>query len=186
MAPRKSPRNAVCQHCGGRFTKGGLKQHLRYVKCSPTSTASPRKFKRVRCKHCSKSFHSTNSLRVHVSTVHAKEYAKSPGLMKHHRSPYHKQKHSAAHRQEKADDPKRPAHSSTRASTRADERSPSPRAHTGGPDPNHRSTRRLSSGERRGHHKHTASYSGDTGDKATNPAWHREMTKKMAEAAGQK
>ncbi len=87
MAPRKNPRDSVCPHCRKSFTKGGLRQHLKYVKCSPTAIASPRKFARVRCKHCGKSFHSTNSLRVHVSTVHAKEYAKSPGHMKHHRAP---------------------------------------------------------------------------------------------------
>ena len=94
MAPRKSPKDSVCPHCGKHFTKGGLKQHMRHVKCSPTSMASPRKFERVRCKHCSKSFHSTNSLRVHVSTVHPKEYAKSPGHMKHHRAHYKSKKRS--------------------------------------------------------------------------------------------
>ena len=88
MAPRKSPRDSQCKHCGRYFTAGGLRQHLRHVKCSPTSTATPRKFKRVRCRHCGASFHSTNSLRVHVSTRHAKEYAKSPGSMKDHRAPY--------------------------------------------------------------------------------------------------
>ena len=87
MAKRKSPRDATCVHCGRKFTKGGLKQHLRYVRCSPTSKASPRKFERVRCKHCNKSFHSTNSLRVHVATVHPKEYAQKPGHMKYHRVP---------------------------------------------------------------------------------------------------
>ena len=88
MAPRKSPRDAQCPHCKRNFTKGGLKQHMRHVKCSPKSTASPRRFERVRCKHCTKSFHSTNSLRVHVSTRHPREYAKSPGHMTNHRAPY--------------------------------------------------------------------------------------------------
>ena len=88
MARRKNPKDSACPHCGKYFTKGGLKQHMRFVKCSPKSTASPRKFERVRCRHCGKSFHSTNSLRVHVSTCHPKEYIKSPGSMKNHRSPY--------------------------------------------------------------------------------------------------
>ena len=88
MAPRKSPKDSQCPHCKRFFTAGGLKQHMRFVKCSPASTASPRKFERVRCKHCGKSFHSTNSLRVHVSTRHPKEYSRSPGHMKHHRSSY--------------------------------------------------------------------------------------------------
>ena len=90
MSPRKSPRDSECPHCHRKFTAGGLKQHVRFVKCSPKSTASPRKFERVRCKHCGKSFHSTNSLRVHVSTVHADKYALSPGSMQNHRAPYKK------------------------------------------------------------------------------------------------
>ena len=43
MAPRKSPRDAVCLYCGGASTKGGFKRHLKHVKCSPTSTASREK-----------------------------------------------------------------------------------------------------------------------------------------------
>ncbi len=85
MARRKSPRDATCPHCKRRFTAKGLKEHMRHVKCSPSSTATPRHFERVRCKHCSKSFHSTNSLRVHVATTHQREYARSPGSMKHHK-----------------------------------------------------------------------------------------------------
>ena len=67
--------------------KKGLKEHQRHVKCSPTSTATPRKWERARCKHCGKSFHSSNSLRVHVSTQHPTEYRKSPNSVKAHRSP---------------------------------------------------------------------------------------------------
>ena len=85
MARRKSPRDATCPHCRRRFTAKGLKEHQRHVKCSPSSTAIPRTFERVRCKHCNKSFHSTNSLRVHVATTHEKEYARSPGSMKDHK-----------------------------------------------------------------------------------------------------
>ena len=85
MARRKSPRDATCPHCRRRFTAKGLKEHQRHVKCSPSSTATPRTFERVRCKHCNKSFHSTNSLRVHVATTHQKEYARSPGNMKQHK-----------------------------------------------------------------------------------------------------
>ena len=162
---------------------------MRYVKCSPASTASPRKFERVRCKQCSKSFHSTNIpnfLRVHVSTVQPKEYAKSPGLTKYHREPYHKQTHSGAEQKDKKADPHRPAH----ASTRAAERSLSPPAHTGDPYSKHGSTRRESNWERRDHRRHTASYSGNTAGaeprQATKPAWLREMSRKMAEAAGHK
>ena len=164
MAPRKSPRDAQCPHCGRHFTKGGLKQHMRHVKCSPTSTASPRKFDRVRCKHCSKSFHSTNSLRVHVSTVHPKEYAKSPGLMKHHRAPYHKRKQ-------------------TDSRSQTAERPPSPHARTGDQPSGHHAARWPSSGERRDHHRHhrtSPSYSSNTGG---DPAWQNEMERKLAEAA---
>ena len=167
MAPRKSPKDSVCPHCGKHFTKGGLKQHMRHVKCSPTSMASPRKFERVRCKHCSKSFHSTNSLRVHVSTVHPKEYAKSPGHMKHHRAHYKSKKRSP--------ESSRPA----RASTRTAERSPSPRVRTGDHSSGHHAVRLPSNGGRRDHHR-------DSGNKGGEPAWQNEMKRKLAEAAGGK
>ena len=185
MAPRKSPRDAKCKHCGRYFTKGGLKQHMRHVKCSPTSTASPRKFERVRCKHCSKSLHSTSSICVHVSTVHPKEYATLPGLMEYHRAPHVKQKHSGAERKDKEADPSRPGHGLTRAA----ERSSSPPVHTDDHYSNHRSKRRESSRQRRDHHLHTISVSDITSggpQQATKPAWHRKMNKIMAEAADHK
>ena len=69
------------------FTKKGLLEHMRHVKCSPTSTATPRKWEKARCKHCSRSFHSSNSLRVHVSSQHPTEYSKSPNSVKAHRAP---------------------------------------------------------------------------------------------------
>ena len=148
MARRKSPKDSKCPHCGRHFTKGGLKQHLRHVKCSPTSTASPRKFERVRCKHCSKSFHSTNSLRVHVSTVHPNEYAKSPGHMKNHRAPYHKKRSSD--RSGEGSDHHRG--SSARASSRALSEVPPPPSRAGRSE----SVRRPSSGgERRESHHHS-------------------------------
>ena len=87
MQTRRSKRDAQCEHCKRFFTKKGLKEHQRHVKCSPTSTATPRKWERARCKHCGKSFHSSNSLRVHVSTQHPTEYRKSPNSVKAHRSP---------------------------------------------------------------------------------------------------
>ena len=87
MPTRKSKRDAQCEHCKRFFTKKGLKEHQRHVKCSPTSTATPRKWERARCKHCGKIFHSSNSLRVHVSTQHPTEYRKSPKSVKAHRSP---------------------------------------------------------------------------------------------------
>ena len=87
MPTRKSKRDAQCEHCKRFFTKKGLKEHQRHVKCSPTSTATPRKWERARCKHCGKGFHSSNSLRVHVSTQHPTEYRKSPNSVKAHRSP---------------------------------------------------------------------------------------------------
>ena len=87
MPTRKSKRDAQCEHCKRFFTKKGLKEHQRHVKCSPTSTATPRKWERARCKHCGKSFHRSNSLRVHVSTQHPTVYRKSPNRTKAHRSP---------------------------------------------------------------------------------------------------
>ena len=179
MARRKSPKDAKCQHCGRHFTKGGLKQHLRHVKCSPTSTASPRQFERVRCKHCVKSFHSTNSLRVHVSTVHPREYAKSPGLMKHHRAPYHTKRSSD--RSGGGSDHHRG--SSARASSRALSDLPPPSRADGRSE----SARRSSSGgeRREGHHRHAAidsrDWDADRSDRQ--PAWQSEMEKRMAEAA---
>ena len=185
MAARKSPRDSVCPHCKRRFTKGGLKQHMRYVRCSPTSTASPRKFDRVCCKHCGKSFHSTNSLRVHVSTVHAKEYAKSPGHMKDHRSPYHGKKRSGG--------------ASGRTSHRGGsphasaQRSPSPRDHAGDhADPSRGSTHRPPSRKRSGHRHQTERDTWQIVDtrgpppEAPEPLWQREMSKKLVEAARRK
>ena len=87
MPKRKNPRDAQCQHCKRFFTKKGLKEHQRHVKCSPNSKATPREWERARCKHCGKSFHSSNSLRVHVSTQHPGKYRKSPNSAKAHRSP---------------------------------------------------------------------------------------------------
>ena len=84
---RKSPKDAQCPHCKRFFTKRGLREHLRHVRCSPTSTATKRVFKRARCKHCGKSFHSGNSLRVHVAGQHPDEYAKSPHSVKDHIAP---------------------------------------------------------------------------------------------------
>ena len=84
---RKSPRDAQRPHCKRCFTRKGLKEHLRHVRCSPTSTATKRLFARARCKYCGKSFHSGNSLRVHVAGQHPDEYAKSPHSVKHHKAP---------------------------------------------------------------------------------------------------
>ena len=84
---RKSPKGAQCTHCKRFFTKRGPREHLRHVRCSPTSTATKRVFKRARCKHCGKSFHSGNSLRVHVAGQHPAEYAKSPHSVKRHKAP---------------------------------------------------------------------------------------------------
>ena len=84
---KTSPKTERCQHCSRLFTKKGLKEHLRHVKCSPSSTAVPKKFQRARCKYCSKTFHSGNSLRVHVAGQHPTEYARSPNSVKDHRSP---------------------------------------------------------------------------------------------------
>ena len=74
MPRRKSPRDARCEH-------------KRHVKCAPTSKATPHKWERARCKHCHRSFHSSNGLRVHVSTQHPSEYHRSPNSVKAHRSP---------------------------------------------------------------------------------------------------
>ena len=74
MPRRKSPRDARCEH-------------KRHVKCAPTSKATPRKWERARCKYCHRSFHSSNALRVHVSTQHPSEYRRSPNSVKAHRSP---------------------------------------------------------------------------------------------------
>ncbi len=186
MAPRKSPKDAICPHCKRSFTKGGLKQHLRYVKCSPNSTATPRKFERVRCKHCLKSFHSTNSLRVHVSTVHAKEYSKSPGHMKHHRAPYHGKKRSGTDASGNKSHRRSPAH----ASTHLAERAPSSWAGIDGQArSNHGSKRPLSDGERRGHPHHTEKGARHVGNargplrSAAEPIWQRELSKQIAAAA---
>ena len=84
---RKSPKDAQCPHCKRFFTKRGLREHLRHVRCSPTSTATKRVFKRARCKHCGRSFHSGSSLRVHVAGQHPAEYAQSPHSVKGHKAP---------------------------------------------------------------------------------------------------
>ena len=84
---KKSPQDAQCPHCKRFFTKRGLREHLRHVRCSPTSTATKRVFKRARCKRCGKSFHSGNSLRVHVAGQHPAEYAQSPHSVKGHKAP---------------------------------------------------------------------------------------------------
>jgi hypothetical protein len=84
---RKYPRDAQCPHCKRFFTRKGLKEHLRHVRCSPTSTATKRVFERARCRYCGKSFHSGNSLRVHVAGQHPPEYSKSPHSVKHHKAP---------------------------------------------------------------------------------------------------
>ena len=144
MAPRKSPRDSACPHCGKLFAKGGLELHMRHVKCSPCSTASPRKWQRVRCRHCSRSFPSVNSLRVHVSTRHAREYAKSPGSMKDHRAPY---KSSSSGSKDHRGRPEQGAHSSTRRisshrSPRAPGKEPSQRA-PAEPEPQDEPTRRI-------------------------------------------
>ncbi len=177
MAPSKSPKDAICPHCKRSFTKGGLKQHLRFVKCSPSNTATPRKFERVRCKHCLKSFHSTNSLRVHVSTIHAKEYAKSPGHMKNHRAPYRGKKRSGTD-------------TSGRASTHIAGRTPSSRASIDGQArSNPGSKRPLSDGERRGHPHRTeksARHVGNAGGprrSVAEPIWQRELSKQIKAAA---
>ncbi len=87
MPKRKHPRDAQCEHCKRFFTKKGLKEHQRHVKCSPASKATPRKWERAKCLHCAKTFHSSNSLRVHVSTQHPNEYRRSPNSVKAHRAP---------------------------------------------------------------------------------------------------
>ena len=84
---RKSPKDTQCPHCKRFFTKKGCREHQRHVRCSPTSTAQKREFERARCKHCGNSFHSGNSLRVHVAGQHPDEYAKSPHSVKDHIAP---------------------------------------------------------------------------------------------------
>ena len=189
MAPRKNPRDSVCPHCRKSFTKGGLRQHLKYVKCRPTATASPRKFERVRCRHCGKSFHSTNSLRVHVSTVHAKEYAKSPGHMKHHRAPYHGKKHNGVAGPGRRGSPGR---SSPHASPQPAEHASSHERADGQRRFSQGVVYRMSGGERR-HRPHPPAKGARHFDDARNssqpasePAWHRALSKNIAEAAGRK
>ena len=182
MARRKSPRDSKCPHCNRHFTKGGLKQHLRHVKCGPSSTASPRQFERVRCKHCGKSFHSTNSLRVHVSTVHPTEYAKSPGLMTHHRAPYHKQR-SSDRSGGGADHHHRGSSARASSQTLSDVRPPSRS------DGRSESARQSSGREwHEGHHHHAAidsrDWDADRGNRQ--PAWQSETKQRMAEDASGK
>ena len=187
MAPRKNPRDSVCPHCRKSFTKGGLRQHLKYVKCSPTATASPRKFERVRCRHCGKSFHSTNSLRVHVSTVHAKEYAKSPGHMKHHRAPYHGKRRNGVAGPSQCESPGRSSpHASQHPAEHASshQRADGQRRFAQGIAP------RMFEGERRDH-PHPAAKgarhlddAGNSSQLASELAWHRALNKNTTEAAG--
>ena len=162
MAPRKSPRDAMCPHCKRKFTKGGLRQHLKHVKCSPTSTATPRKFQRVRCKHCLKSFHSTNSLRVHVSTTHPKEYSRAPGHMKHHRVPYSMKKRSSDITGKEASrfDGRASSHPSMRYSSHAERQS-----------------------SRHSADKQSSRKSGDVRLAAEPAAWQSALAKEMAAAA---
>lgn len=162
MARRKSPKDSKCKHCGRYFTAGGLRQHLRHVKCSPTSTATPRKFKRVRCRHCGSSFHSTNSLRVHVSTRHAKEYAKSPGSMKDHRAPYKRKDSSKSGEPTGAD---------RKTSPRTKSRSPSSGVPVAPPVDNS------------GKHKVGSGAPQRKRESIDAPAWQREMGRKMSEVA---
>ena len=168
MAPRKSPRDSQCPHCKRLLTKGGLKQHLRHVKCSHTSTASPRKFERVRCKHCSKSFHSTNSLRVHVSTRHPREYAKSPGHMENHRTAY---RHSG--KKSRRESPAQATNEHRHASPNADATAQT-RAH-----PNGAAHRGL---EERHRHRGNAKPSGPA-DARRRTSWQDVLTEKLADAS---
>ena len=41
----------------------------------------------ARCRYCGKTFHSGNSLRLHVAGQHPAEYAKSPHSVKRHKAP---------------------------------------------------------------------------------------------------
>ena len=107
MVKSPSPKDSQCPHCKRFFTKRGLKEHLRHVKCSPTSTATPKKFERARCKYCSKIFHSGNSLRVHVAGQHPAEYAKSPHSVKRHKAPLTRK--SKEPRAKERDSPKKSA-----------------------------------------------------------------------------
>ena len=99
MARITSPKDAQCPHCKRWFTKRGLKEHLRHVKCSPSSTATKRVFQRARCKYCGKSFHSGNSLRVHVAGQHPDEYARSPHSVKLHKAPLKRKRSPEADQQ---------------------------------------------------------------------------------------
>ena len=83
---KTSPKTSQCPHCKRLFTRKGVREHLRHVRCSPTSTATPKKFERARCRYCHKSFHSGNSLRAHVAGQHPSEYAKSPHSVKRHKA----------------------------------------------------------------------------------------------------
>ena len=96
---RKSQRDAQCPRCKRFFIRKGLKEHLRHVRCSPTSTATKRLFARARCKYCGKSFHSGNSLRVHVAGQHPDEYSKSPHSVKHHKAPLKRRRSPEADQQ---------------------------------------------------------------------------------------
>ena len=99
MARITSPKDAQCPHCKRWFTKRGLKEHLRHVKCSPTSTATKRVFQRARCLYCGKSFHSGKSLRAHVAGQHPDEYSKSPHSVKHHKAPLKRRRSPEADQQ---------------------------------------------------------------------------------------
>ena len=93
---RKSPKDTQCPHCQRFFTKKGCREHQRHVRCSPSSTAKKRVFERARCKHCGKSFHSGNSLRVHVAGQHPAEYSRSPHSVKRHKAPLKRKSASKA------------------------------------------------------------------------------------------
>ena len=187
MAPRKSPRDSVCPHCRRSFTKGGLRQHLKYVKCAPTSDATPREFDRVRCKHCGKSFHSTNSLRVHVSTVHAKEYAKSPASMKLHRAPYHgKRRNGVTGPSQRRSPTHHSPHAAPRAPHHLVEHAPV-REHADGPRQSAKGVvRGTSDAERRGHTHPIEKATRASPRPATEHSWERQLGKKLAEAASRK
>ncbi len=91
MKRKTSPKDARCPHCGGWYTQRGVKEHLRHH-CRPCPTSRKRVFNNATCKHCGLTYHSGNSLRVHVATQHKHEYARSPNSVRHHRAPHSKKK----------------------------------------------------------------------------------------------
>jgi hypothetical protein len=87
--PTASPGTATveCPDCHKTYkNKRSLREHRRHH-CKKCKTTTPRKYTPVKCKHCGQVFHSANSLRVHASTQHIKEYARSPRSVKDHRAP---------------------------------------------------------------------------------------------------